>query len=126
MIIHIGNKIEDVFKVFRENNIKPPQKTMPKIGNKGTNGTLKGLFLSGSVFLNIRTIMQIMIKDVNVPKLHNSAEMFRSINKEPIITTRPQTQVKRLGTLVFLFTTLKFLGKNLSRLIAYSILTVPS
>lgn len=118
MIIHIGNKIEDVFKVFRENNIKPPQKTMPKIGNKGTNGTLKGLFLSGSVFLNIRTIMQIMIKDVNVPKLHNSAEIFKSINKEPIITTRPQTQVKRFGTLVFLLTALKFLGKNLSRLMA--------
>ena len=118
IIIQIGNKTDEVLRVLSEKIISPPQKSIPKIGNRGTKGTLNGLFLSGSVFLKIKTIIQIMINDVNVPKLQSSADIFKSINKEPIITTRPQTQVKRLGTLVFLFTTLKFLGKNLSRLMA--------
>ena len=43
------------------------QETTPKIGNKGTKGTLKGLFKLGSVFLNIITAMQIAINEVKVP-----------------------------------------------------------
>ncbi len=40
---------------------------MPKMGNNGTQGTLKGLFKSGSVFLKIITAIQIAINAVNVP-----------------------------------------------------------
>ena len=110
--------MDDVLSVLREYTIKPPQKKIPKMGKRGTKGTLKGLGLSGSVFLKIITIMQIMINDVNVPKLHNSAEIFKSINTEPITTIRPQIQVRRLGVLVFLFTILSERGMNLSRLMA--------
>ena len=40
---------------------------MPKMGNKGTNGTLKGLFSSGSVFLSTITATQIAMNAVKVP-----------------------------------------------------------
>ena len=40
---------------------------MPKIGNKGQNGTLNGLCLFGSVFLNIRTSIHIITNDAKVP-----------------------------------------------------------
>ena len=40
------------------------QEIIPKIGKRGTKGTLKGLFKSGSVFLKIITAMQIAINAV--------------------------------------------------------------
>lgn len=73
--------------------IKARQVNTPSIGNNGQNGTLKGLSLLGSVFLRIKTAMQITIKDVNVPKLQSSADIFKSINKPQIITIKPDTQV---------------------------------
>lgn len=75
---------------------------MPKIGNQGQNGTLKGLSLFGSVFLNINTAIQIIIKEVNVPKLQSSAEMFKSINKPQMITIKPEIHVITCGVLNFL------------------------
>lgn len=123
---HNGKYNEDVVKNFIENTIKPPHVIIPKIGNTGENGTLKGLGLSGSVFLKIKTAMQIIINDVNVPKLHNSADMFKSINNAHITTTIPEIQVKTCGVLYFLCINLKDLGKNLSLLIAYKILVVPN
>ena len=47
--------------------IKQLHKIMPKIGNSGQNGTLNGLFLFGSVFLNIKTSIQITTNDAKVP-----------------------------------------------------------
>ena len=75
---------------------------MPKIGNQGQNGTLKGLSLFGSVFLNINTAIQIIINDVKVPKLHNSADIFKSINNPQTITIKPEIQVITCGVLYFL------------------------
>ena len=63
--------------------INAKQVSIPNIGNQGQNGTLNGRSLFGSVFLNIKTAKQIIINEVNVPKLHNSAETFKSINKAP-------------------------------------------
>ena len=53
---------------------------MPIKGRNGEKGTLKGLGLSGSVFLNINTATQTIINDANVPKLHSSAavDMFKN------------------------------------------------
>ena len=61
--------------------IKIEQISIPAIGNQGHNGTLNGLGLFGSFFLKIKTATHIMMNDVNVPKLHNSADIFKSINK---------------------------------------------
>ena len=69
------------------------QLIIPKIGNQGQNGTLNGLSLSGSVFLKIRTAIQIIINDVNVPKLQSSAEIFKSMNNPQSITIAPAIQV---------------------------------
>lgn len=79
--------------VLRVTNIRKEQINIPIIGNHGQNGTLNGLALFGSVFLKIKTATQIMINDVNVPKLHNSAEIFKSINKPQNITIKPEIQV---------------------------------
>lgn len=73
--------------------IKAKQVKIPKIGNNGQKGTLNGRSLFGSVFLSIKTAKQITINDVNVPKLHNSADIFKSINNPQIITINPETQV---------------------------------
>ena len=81
--------------------INAKQVSTPKIGKTGQNGTLKGLSLFGSVFLNIKTARHITINDVNVPKLHNSAEIFKSINKPQRITIRPEIQVIICGVLNF-------------------------
>ncbi len=69
------------------------QLIIPKIGNQGQNGTLNGLSLLGSVFLKIRTAIQIIINDVNVPKLQSSAEIFKSMNNPQSITIAPAIQV---------------------------------
>lgn len=82
--------------------ISAKQVKTPKIGNNGQNGTLNGLSLLGSVFLRIKTAKQITIKDVNVPKLQSSAEMFKSINNPQRITIKPETQVIICGVLNFL------------------------
>ena len=82
--------------------IKPRQVNIPNIGNQGQNGTLNGLGLSGSVFLKIRTAIQIIINEVNIPKLQSSAERFKSINKAQIITIKPDNQVIICGVLYFL------------------------
>ena len=37
--------------------------------------------------------LQIIINDVNVPKLQSSADRFKSINNAQTITTRPEIQV---------------------------------
>ena len=74
--------------------ISARQVTIPRIGNQGQNGTLKGRGLSGSVFLKIRTAIQIIMKDAKVPKLHNSAEIVKSINNAQIMTTIPDIHVK--------------------------------
>ncbi len=66
---------------------------IPNIGNNGQKGTLNGLGLFGSVFLNIKTSIHIITNDANVPQLHNSADIFKSINKEPMITIKPEIQV---------------------------------
>ena len=73
--------------------IRAKQVKTPSIGKTGQKGTLNGLSLLGSVFLRIKTAIQITIKEVNVPKLHNSAEIFKSINKPHKITIKPDTQV---------------------------------
>ena len=57
---------------------------IPINGRYGQNGTLKGLGLFGFVFLKMSTAIHIITKDVNVPKLHNAAEIFKSINKVAI------------------------------------------
>ncbi len=82
--------------------ISPKQLITPKIGNQGQNGTLKGLSLLGSVFLKIRTAMQIIINEVNVPKLQSSAEIFKSINNPQIIIIKPDIHVITWGVLNFL------------------------
>ena len=82
--------------------IKARQVNMPNIGNQGQKGTLKGLSLFGSDFLNISTAKQITINDVNVPKLQSSAEIFKSINNPQRITIKPDTQVIICGVLNFL------------------------
>ena len=89
---------------FAENlqYIRSPQVTIPNIGNQGQNGTLKGLSLCGSVLRRIKTAKQIIIKEVNVQKLHNSDEIFKSINKAHTITTNPDNQVNICGVLYFL------------------------
>ena len=56
-----------VVNCLNEYIIKLKQAIIPKIGNSGTKGTLKGLFRFGSVFLNIITVKQIAINEVNVP-----------------------------------------------------------
>lgn len=81
--------------------ISARQVKIPRIGNQGQKGTLKGRGLSGSVFLKIKTAIQIIMKEANVPKLHNSAEIVKSINKAHITTTAPVTQVKICGVLNF-------------------------
>ena len=73
--------------------IKAAQVIIPSIGNHGQNGTLKGLGRFGSVFLKISTAIQIIINDVNVPKLQSSAEIFKSINKAQTITINPEIHV---------------------------------
>ena len=66
---------------------------IPKTGNQGQKGTLNGLGLLGSVFLNIKTATQIITNDVNVPKLHKAADIFKSINSPQTITTKPDIHV---------------------------------
>ena len=73
--------------------INPEHVKMPRIGNQGQNGTLNGRGLFGSVFLNINTAIQIIINEVNVPKLQSSADKFKSINNAHTITTIPEIQV---------------------------------
>ena len=85
--------IADVALALNLQYIKAKQVRIPSIGNNGQSGTLNGRFLLGSVFLKINTAMQIIINDVNVPKLQSSAEMFKSINKPQRITISPDTQV---------------------------------
>ena len=75
---------------------------------------------------NSRTVKQIIINDVNVPKLHNSADTFKSINNAHIITTKPDKAVTICGVLNFLCISFKDFGKKLSLLIANKILAVPS
>ena len=113
---------------FAENlqYIRARQVKTPNIGNQGQNGTLNGLGLSGSVFLKIKTAIQIMINEVNVPKLQSSADRFKSINNAQIITTKPEIQVITCGVLYFLCTAFNDFGKNLSLLIAHKILVVPN
>lgn len=65
--IQIGNIIALDVSCLSEYIINPVHEITPKIGNNGTNGTLKGLFKFGSVFLKIITATQIAIKAVNVP-----------------------------------------------------------
>ena len=67
IIIQIINIYALVASERSENNIKLKQDNIPNIGNKGTNGTLKGLFKLGSFFLNMITAIQIAIKAVKVP-----------------------------------------------------------
>ena len=123
---HSRKYTEDVFRVFSENAMSIPQIIIPIIGSHGHNGTLNGLGTSGAVFLNINTARQIITKDVNVPKLHSAAEMFKSINNPHNITIAPDIHVITCGVLYFLCINLHDFGKNLSRLIAYKILVVPS
>lgn len=106
MIIPIINQTikynEEVALALNLQYIKPRQVIIPRIGNQGQNGTLKGLGLFGSVFLKINTAIHMIINEVKVPKLHNSAEIFKSINKAQIITIKPEIQVKMCGVLNFL------------------------
>ena len=99
---------------------------IPKIGKSGQNGTLNGRSLFGSVFLRIKTARHITINDVKVPKLHSSAEIFKSINKPHKITISPDTQVIMCGVLNFLCIEFHDLGKKWSLLIAYKIRVVPN
>ena len=92
--------------------IKDKQVKIPKIGNKGQNGTLNGLSLFGSVFLKIRTVIQMIINDVNVPKLQSSAEIFKSINKAQTITIIPEIQVITCGVLNLGWITFNDFGKK--------------
>lgn len=117
---------DEVLRVFSEKIIKIPQITIPSNGNQGQSGTLNGLGLSGAVFLKISTARQIITKEVNVPKLHSAADIFKSINRPHKITMIPEIQVIMCGVLYFLWINLQDFGKNLSRLIAYKILVVPS
>ena len=80
--------------VFNENKISIPQIAMPASGNQGQSGTLNGLGLSGAVFLKISTARQIITKEVNVPKLHSAADIFKSMNNAQTITINPDNQVK--------------------------------
>ena len=63
-----GNKKALVPKLKSEYIISPPQKKIPKSGNKGTKGTLKGLFLFGSFFLKIKTAIQTTVNEANILK----------------------------------------------------------
>ena len=83
----------DVALALNLQYIRAKQVRTPNIGNSGQNGTLKGLSLFGSVFLRIKTEIQITINDAKVPKLQSSADMFKSINKPHNITIKPETQV---------------------------------
>ena len=47
--------------------IKHPHINTPRIGNNGQNGTLNGLGLSGSVFININTSIHIITNYAKVP-----------------------------------------------------------
>ena len=94
-----GKRTADVLSEPIEYTIKPPQHKIPRIGNNGTNGTLNGLGFSGSVFLKIKIATHTIINDANVPKLQSSADMFKSINKAPRITIKPESQVTTCGVL---------------------------
>ena len=83
----------DVALALNLQYIRAKQVRTPNIGNSGQNGTLNGLSLFGSVFLRIKTEIQITINDAKVPKLQSSADMFKSINKPHNITIKPETQV---------------------------------
>lgn len=67
MVIQVKNIATLDVSCLNEKTISPRQHKMPRIGNKGTKGTLKGLFRLGSVFLNTITDIQIAINAVNVP-----------------------------------------------------------
>ena len=82
------------FAITIENIIKPPQQTIPAIGNHGQNGTLKGLGRSGSTFLKINIATQTIINDVNVPKLQREAATFKSRINVPRIPTTPTVIVR--------------------------------
>ena len=56
-----------VVSCWNEYIINARHEITPRIGNSGTNGTLKGLFKFGSVFLKIITATQIAINEVKVP-----------------------------------------------------------
>ena len=53
--------------MFKEKNISTKQIKIPITGTTGENGTLNGLGVCGFVFLKIKTAIQIITKDVNVP-----------------------------------------------------------
>ena len=82
-------------------DLKSDMRKIPSKGNNGTKGTLKGLGLLGSVFLKIRTATHTIIKDVNVPKLHNSAAVEISSTNIPHIQIIPTRTVKTCGVLNF-------------------------
>lgn len=67
MVIQMKNMATLDVSCLKEKTISPKQHNIPRIGNNGTNGTLKGLFRFGSVFLSTITDTHIAIKAVNVP-----------------------------------------------------------
>ena len=76
---HNGNNMACLPMLTTATHIKLPQSSIPKDGNNGENGTLKGLSLSGSVFLKIKTPTQdiplpclfLSVKDMSVPIFRN-------------------------------------------------------
>ena len=92
--------------------INDKQVRIPSIGNAGQNGTLNGLSLFGSVFLKINTAIHMIMKEVNVPKLQSSADIFKSINNAQTITISPETQVITCGVLNFGWITFNDFGKK--------------
>ena len=95
------NAADSPFAIIIENAISPPQHSIPNIGNHGQNGTLKGLSLSGSVFLNIKIATQTMANDINVPKLQSDAATFKSRTSVPKTPTIPTVIVSMCGVLNF-------------------------
>ena len=73
IIIQAKNSIVDSLFNDIEYIIKPPQHNTPIIGKYGQQGTLNGLFLSGSVFLKINIAIQTTINAATAPKLTKSA-----------------------------------------------------
>ena len=90
---HNGNNIACLPMLTTATHIKLPQSSIPKDGNNGENGTLKGLSLSGSVFLKIKTLIQTIINAVNTLNIQSWAARFKSKNKQPIIIAPPTSHV---------------------------------
>ena len=102
IITHAINNSEDSFAdspfaITIENTINPPQHNIPNIGNSGQQGTLNGLGLSGSIFLNIKIATQTIINEVNVPKLQSEAATFKSSVSVPKTAITPTVQVNICG-----------------------------